>query len=167
VRSALDHLVYHAAWADQGKPQGRTQFPITDLQSKWYGKGVKIQLGGMSHQHATWIESVQPFLGVKWTESLQALSNADKHRVGIGVSPTIVYELDPDAVTVDPDNPQGLVTRIAKVRVEFLLPQLEPTGNAAEMLLDDIIVNAGELINKFLEESGVPQFTIEKREGAA
>lgn len=163
VRSALDHLVYHASWVENGKPQNGTQFPILDKQSEWRGKRTKGQLGGMCKKHAAWIEAVQPFVGVDWTSSLQKLSNADKHRVGIEVSPTIVYELDSDAVSADPENPQGLVTKIAKVRVEFTLPQLEDTGDAVKTL-DEIIVGSGRLINNFLADAGVPEITIEARE---
>jgi hypothetical protein len=120
----------------------------------------------MSTEHTEWVEAVQPFAGATWSGILQVLSNSDKHRVGIEVSPTVIYELDADSVTADPENAAGLVTKIARVRVDFLLPALTPAGDVSKVF-DDIVVGAGHLVNRFLVEAGIVPIRIEKREASA
>ena len=125
LRSSLDHLVYNASWADRRAPQKGTQFPIVDERKKWSSKnGATKHLGGMSAQHNAIIESAQPFNGGQWTKDLQVLSNADKHRVGIEVSPTVQLHVHTGGAIADPNNPGVKLAQIEEISLRLLLPAL-------------------------------------------
>lgn len=154
-RSALDHLVYHACWADAGSPQPRTQFPIFEDRSKYHGKnGAVKQLQGMSPAHASLLEAVQPFNGVTWTSDLQVLSNADKHRVPVEVSPTVQLGVDLVGAIDDPHVPDVKLAQIEQVDLRFFLPALQPYGEF-QTVFNAMFVGAADLINPFLEEAGI------------
>ena len=79
-RSALDYVVYELARYDSGgKIQSGTQFPIENTRSEFIGQR-KRRLKGLSNSHVDAIEAYQPYKGVKWTKTLQTISNPDKHR---------------------------------------------------------------------------------------
>lgn len=167
LRSALDHLVYHVCWADAGSPQPRTQFPIFDDRCKYHGKnGASKQLQGMSPAHASLIAAVQPFEGVTWTSDLQVLSNADKHRVPIEVSPTVQLGVNfYDAI----DDPQsgngGKLAQIEEVALRFFLPALDPYGEF-QPVFEAIFVGAAQLINVFLDEAGMSLLEVTARDSS-
>lgn len=79
LRAALDYLVYELAILDSGSVKDRTQFPIEDAPAGFQGR-LKSYLNGINAAHATTIEGLQPYNGVKWTKTLRTISNPDKHR---------------------------------------------------------------------------------------
>lgn len=151
LRSALDHLIYNASWFDQGVPQKGTQFPIYDQREKWSKKnGSAKQLGGMSAQHAAVIEAVQPFNGNQWTQDLQFLSNADKHRLGIEVSPTLQYKVNIGDAIEDPNSPEGRLAQIDEISLRMLLPPL--ANRELSDVFDAMFAGVIDTINPFLVE---------------
>jgi hypothetical protein len=160
VRSSLDHLVYNVSWADRGSRQDDTQFPIFDSATSWTPRMIQRRLGGMSQRHAAWIESVQPFSGVEWTRILRDLSNADKHRFNVKVSPTVQFDLDTGTIHPDPEDADRQRAAIKNVTLHFLLPEVDQHGGDIAKVFDAMFVGAGELINKFLVEAGVTPIQI-------
>jgi hypothetical protein len=79
LRAALDYLVYDLALWNTGKPREGTQFPI-NKSAVAFERNRKTSLKGLNVEHVAMIEQVQPYKGCKWTDFLNALSNADKHR---------------------------------------------------------------------------------------
>jgi hypothetical protein len=77
LRVTADHLVYNVAWLDSGSEQQRTQFPVFKKASDFRSNGLRM-LPGVNATHRGWIEAVQPFKGVDWTEALAYLSLADQ-----------------------------------------------------------------------------------------
>jgi hypothetical protein len=95
LRTALDYLVYALAWFDTGPdPKGKrkTQFPICDWPEE-FERRRDTWLEGVSDDHRTAIEWLQPYKGRKWFAHLRDISNLDKHNViavAAGVSGTTV-----------------------------------------------------------------------------
>jgi len=79
LRATLDYLVFILALMDSKQPQQQTQFPIVANRKDFSGQ-VKRHLKGVSPEHITEIEKLQPFVGCTWTGDLRDLSNPDKHR---------------------------------------------------------------------------------------
>jgi hypothetical protein len=79
LRTALDYLVYALAWLDSGAPQDKTQFPMESTREGFNGRRATL-LKGLSEEHVTAIERLQPFDGGAWLDPLRNASNQDKHR---------------------------------------------------------------------------------------
>jgi hypothetical protein len=154
LRSALDHLIYNASWLDQGAPQEKTQFPILSDRNKWCTAKTIRDLGSMSPKHIAWIEAVQPFNGVKWTKTLQRLSNADKHRFGVEVSPTVQLGVNIEGA-IDDSRSRGVkLAQIEQVSLRLFLPGLNPYGEIPRAF-DEMFIGAAGVINPFLKEAGI------------
>jgi hypothetical protein len=160
VRSSLDHLVYNVSWKDAGERRKNTQFPIIDNLDDWTPGLIAGCLGGMSPHHAAWIKDVQPFEGVEWIKILRDLSNADKHRVGVEVSPTVQFEIDAGAIHSDPQDANLQRAAIKNVTLQFLLPAVSDYGQEIGNVFDAMFIGAGELINKFLDEAGTSRIQV-------
>lgn len=89
LRAALDYLVFELALYDSRAEQNGTQFPIEEVKCRVSPKGKIIGgfdtrrdtfLRGVSDPHVSAIETLQPYSGVTWTETLRDISNPDKHR---------------------------------------------------------------------------------------
>jgi hypothetical protein len=159
LRSSLDHLVYNGSWIDTGSPQKRTQFPICDSAGKWASRDTQKQLGGLSPLHSSWVEAVQPFKGVEWTKTLQTLSNADKHRFGVEVSPTCQLKVALEEAIEDPTKPGFKLARIERLQLRLLLPALEPYGDFSSTF-NGILAGIAGLLNQFLDEAGMSQIEV-------
>jgi len=154
LRSALDHLIYHAAWFDAGTPQKQTQFPIFDDAAKWATKnGAAKHLRGVSQAHINVVEAAQPFNGGTWAADLQELSNADKHRFGVEVSPTLQIGIDFGSAVDDQARAGGKLARVDTVSLRLLLPPLE--NREFTDVFDAMFVGAADVINPFLQEQGI------------
>jgi hypothetical protein len=80
LRAALDYLVYELS----GRRSG-TQFPIEDCKLSKDGKygfdtRRKTYLNGLTDAQVEAIESLQPYVGCTWAQTLRDISNPDKHR---------------------------------------------------------------------------------------
>jgi hypothetical protein len=148
------------SWLDLGAPPDHAQFPIVDEITKWPSGSTQRQLGGISQQHADWIEAVQPYNGAEWSGNLLKLSNADKHRFGIEVSPTLRFELDKDSIHPDPRDANRQLIAIKAVSLEMLLPALGPNTDIYKTF-GAMFLGAGDLVNKFLAEDGLSPVRIE------
>lgn len=78
LRSCLDYLVAELSELDSGKRGRRTQFPIESTSEGFKGR-KRTFLEGVSEEHVQYIESLQPYNEVAWTQALARLSNWDKH----------------------------------------------------------------------------------------
>lgn len=154
LRSALDHLIYNASWLDQGVSQAKTQFPILSDRNKWCTAKTIRDLGSMSPKHMAWIEAAQPFNGVKWTQTLQDLSNADKHRFGVEVSPTVQLGVNIGEAINDSRSHGVKLAHIDQISLRFFLPELNPYGEIPQVF-DEMFIGAASVINPFLEEAGI------------
>jgi hypothetical protein len=162
LRSSLDHLIYNVSWIDTGSRQRYTQFPIVTDSANWGRKEVKKNLGGMTAEHASHIEQVQPYNDVTWTDQLQTLSNADKHRFGVEVSPAFQMNARLDEAVPSQTENQVSLTAIKNATLHFRLPAFSPYGEFVEVF-SDMFRGAGQLINLFLEEAGIPLLEIRER----
>ena len=160
LRSALDHLVYNASWLDQGAPQDKTQFPILSDRNKWCTQKTLRDLGSMSPKHIAWIEAAQPFNGVAWTKTLQDLSNADKHRFGIEVSPTVQLGVNVARAIDDARGPGFKLAQIEEISLRLFLPALSPYGEIPRAF-DEMFIGAAGVINSFLEEVGISPIKVD------
>lgn len=82
LRPTLDYLVYALACLDSESPQEGTQFPICDTPD-YFERKQKAWLKGLSTDHVTAIEALQPYEGrneLLWLRTLRDLSNPDKHQ---------------------------------------------------------------------------------------
>jgi len=154
LRSALDHLVYNASWLDQGAPREKTQFPILSDRNKWCTPKTIRDLGSMSPKHIAWIEAAQPFNGVEWTRTLQDLSNADKHRFGVEVSPTVQLGVNVEGAIDGTSSPGVKLAQIEQISLRLFLPGLNPYGEIPGAF-DEMFIGAAGVINPFLEEAGI------------
>lgn len=159
LRSCLDHLVYNASWIDSNSPKQMTQFPICDNRAKWGRGKILEQLGGMSDLHSSWIEAVQPFNGVRWTRLLQDMSNADKHRFGIEVSPTCQLKVNVRDAIDDPRNRGIKLAQIEEVSIRYFLPALDPCGEFVD-IFNEMLSGTVDLLNLFLGEAGIEKIKI-------
>lgn len=159
LRSALDHLVYNASWLTQGQPKKGTQFPICTSEADWNSGRVRRNLGGMSATHAEWVRLTQPFNGTQWTEFLRDLSNADKHRFGIEVSPTVQLKVNTGGSIFDPRSTGVRLAQIEQVSLHLLLPALDPYGEFPDVF-NNMMVGVAELLNLFLDEAGIEKIEI-------
>lgn len=155
TRSALDHLVYHAAWRDSGVEQDYTQFSIYRKRKDWKGKSAK-DLKGIDSCHRLWIEEVQPFRGTTWTRHLADLSNTDKHRIGVDIGIATSMHVDYSTPKVDPCDPQILIAQTKMTAAEC---QILTGSDRLEVssLFNQILAGAATIINKFLEEEELPK----------
>lgn len=91
LRAALDYLIYELALADSGVEHKGTQFLIEDSKTdtkdtngnivkRGFDYLAKKRLAGLNSKHLRAIEDLQPYMGVTWTKTMQAISNPDKHR---------------------------------------------------------------------------------------
>ena len=87
LRTALDYLVYELACFDSKQEVEGTQFPIENAPKTFDTRICDIKdtrrgkyLRGVSPEHITAIERLQPFNDCQWTERLRDISNPDKHR---------------------------------------------------------------------------------------
>jgi hypothetical protein len=120
LRATLDYLVYEVAWLDSREPQEGTQFPIETNPDVFEGRvtGFYIEakpgkkpkkrtckryLAGVNKTHVGWIKTLQPCNGCNWTQTLQDLSNPDKHRQILSLSNAFRAGLTPLGPARDTD----------------------------------------------------------------
>lgn len=156
LRSTADHLVYNVAWLDSGREQRGTQFPVCSTRSA-FRKVRTERLVGVSDEHLSWFEAVQPYNGVKWTDALRRLSNDDKHNFLHSVAPGVAFRVDMHSGVPHPDDPDtvSLHTDELKPRL-FLVERDDPPGRSLHLQLGDMILGLNDLINRFLDESDKP-----------
>ncbi len=97
LRAALDYLIYELALLDSGNTQQGTQFPIEDTEKGWL-KNAPSFLKGVSVQHQTTIQKLQPYKGCDWTRTIRNLSNPDKHRTVTAVRSRVLIENAPTSL---------------------------------------------------------------------
>ena len=155
LRSSLDHLVYHAAWRDSGNVQKRTQFPVYRKQDDWR-KNVARDLKGVSPQHVSLIEAVQPMNGVTWTGHLADMSNADKHRIGVDIGISTSIQVSYENPLPDPGDPSFVLVDTRTTAVEM---QVLSGGARREVskVFNDMFLGAARLLNNFLREEGLQE----------
>lgn len=78
LRSCLDYIVGELAELDSGSRKPRTQFPV-ERSPESFNNRRKTFLAGLNDVHISYIESLQPYMGVSWTTKLASMSNWDKH----------------------------------------------------------------------------------------
>jgi hypothetical protein len=93
LRKALDYLVYQLSYFDSNSIIDNTQFVILDSP-----KDFKLQrqrrLRGLTADHVTMFERLQPYNGCNWTKMIRELSNPDKHRTLTAVKHPVLFSLD-------------------------------------------------------------------------
>lgn len=157
LRTAADQLIYNVAWIDSGSEQQQTQFPVS-RSKKDFERERKQRLRGFSSEHVEWIEEVQPYNNVKWTNLLQLLSNADKHNYPLEITPTIRWRCDLHAATVDPQD--STLAQIPVEDIKVLLRYLPKEAGQVERIdveLGNILQGFCALLNRFLAEAGISE----------
>lgn len=89
LRASLDHFAFVSAWKQHGEPRKGTGFPICSGLDDWQDGRVRRQIRLMTPDAKAAVEAIQPFKGVEWSRKLRDLSNMDKHRQAIVLSPTV------------------------------------------------------------------------------
>lgn len=166
VRTALDHTVYQSAWRDSGRRQQGTAFPLAKKRSDW-AKRARSELKGMSADHRALIESTQPYNDISWTQNLALLSNRDKHRTAVEVTPTYRFRINLDRRFADPlgdPNYYGFHIEDPQIHCRLIPAEHDGGGGSHPEALDalgQIVVGAAEVLNAFLGEEGVSPIRVE------
>ena len=92
LRAALDYLIYELARLDSGQVIDGTQFPIEN-SINGFKRRRKSFLKGISDEHVTIVEGLQPYNGCDWTKLIAALSNPDKHRKLTIANSSVIYSI--------------------------------------------------------------------------
>ncbi|MEU0095117.1 hypothetical protein [Kribbella sp. NPDC006257] len=160
LRVTADHLIYNVAWLDSGSEQQRTQFPVFKNAPDFQSKGLRM-LPGVNAIHREWIEAVQPFNGVAWTQDLAYLSNNDKHNYLLEVVPTLRYRIDLHAGVPSRDDLDLVSLPVDNLETHVRL--IRRDGGAYELLdkqLGAIMGGLAELLNRFLREAGISEVEV-------
>ena len=100
LRKALDYLVYELACFDSKSIVEKTQFVIVDSE-EGFRKNL-WHLNGLTGEHKTMFERLQPYKGCNWTKLLRDLSNPDKHKHLTAVK-------HPVSIRIDPSNTEAIL----------------------------------------------------------
>lgn len=163
LRTALDYLAFQTVLRDNGSPREQTQFPICkDRRS--FNKQHPYRLPGITRQHREWVEAVQPYRGVEWSQILVELSNRDKHRFPIDVVPAYTFGYDPTIRFADPEGDPAFVGfQVEDPNLSFLFSDTRgPDGSSREVTgaLLSLIHGVSDLLNVFLEDAGQEPVTV-------
>lgn len=160
IRSALDLLVYQLAWRDSGIRQERTAFPVVKKEAEW-NKRAKSELKGVDQVHIDHLRSLQPFAGREWTQRLATLSNRDKHRTTVEITPSVRFKVDRSRVYADPlGHPDFCGFAIEDLRLHLrLMPATHDGEGTARLDADVMLVRVAEgavgVMNHFLKQEGL------------
>lgn len=147
VRTALDYFAYVDSWkAAGGEPEHRTAFPLCLSPEAWRDRNVRKKVAGMTRQGAEAVETAQPFRGVEWARRLSELSNLDKHRQAVVLSPTIEWKC--------PRNFSGLLDEELETRVTVSVLFDDGVSNRFQDEAKQMLTGAVELLNPFLVDDG-------------
>lgn len=152
LRTCLEYVAFALAWHDSGEAQEDTQFPIREDATRW-SRVVRSDLPGVSPKHRALVRTYQPFAGCEWTGPLRDLSNADKHRELITLSPTFGYTFNlRDTIGPDPNDANRLLVRITEYSISLNLLG----GPGVMEVFRPIMDGAFELINRLAKEFREP-----------
>lgn len=124
---------------------------------------MKSDLKGLSAAHISWIKETQPLHGAEWSHDLTELSNADKHRLAVELSLTSRLHSNMDNMVDDPSDSRYSLANIKAIEIHCRLiygPALRDFSD----IFDPIFIGAGNLINRFIAEQGVPLLEIRRSE---
>lgn len=128
LRAALDYTVYGLAWLNnERKAVSGTQFPIDDDPETFNlrrrggrrssdNQRVAAYLRKVPGHYIAAIKSYQPFEGCDWTGVLRDLSNTDKHRTPLGLSPNSNVDVR-EVVSTGRSDAEGREIQRAKVQL--------------------------------------------------
>lgn len=164
LRTALDYLAFQTLLLDHGSPHEQSQFVLAPDRPT-FRKQMKHRMPRISMKHHDWVEAVQPFNGVEWTQVLVDLSNRDKHRFAIDVVPAYTFSYDPTVKFADPEgDPKFIGYQVEKPDLSFLISDtLAPNGSSREVsgALSSMLTGVTTLLNLFLTEVGQDAVTID------
>jgi hypothetical protein len=163
MRCAVDYLVYNLAWLDSGQRQEHTQFPVCSKAADFNSAGTQKRMKGLTDEHKSWIEAVQPFNGESWAQLLASLSNIDKHRFVLETSPTLRFRIDLHSGRQDPTDPSFAI--LPTDTWELTVRVLSDDGSTRNVLeiFAEIFAGASTLVNRFFEEAGVSPIEFGRR----
>lgn len=164
IRAALDSLVYNVAWMDSGKINPKTQFPMAPTRGAWAKELNSNRLGGVSREHVSWIEEVQPFNGHDWLDTLNYVSNRDKHRYLVEVVPTLRMKADLEGARPHPSLAGRMLLPVTPHHELRLLQKDSGVQVNALEFINQALFGAVALINRFLVERGEAPLEPEIRE---
>ncbi len=135
LRAALDYLVYELARHDAKRIVDGTQFPIESREESFKGRR-NTWLKGISDDHVTAIERLQPYKGCNWSSLLRDLSNPDTHRHLTAVKNPIV--VSPSPGSTEAINAGQTVDVKDDVSVSIVLHGGTPVVEALQQLQSEI-----------------------------
>lgn len=154
ARCSLDYLVYNLAWLDSGQEQKRTQFPIETSSKAFWNDARKQRLRGVSDRHAKQVAKYQPFNGCDWTKTLQDLSNRDKHRLIVSVTPRYEggfgFELPEDENDWEFDDEGDVIVSFGSTSAEVVLVDGRPLFDT----LGQIVTGVAKMLYDFQSSFG-------------
>ena len=169
VRSSLDYCAYQTVFRDNGSPKSGTQFPLVD-DKKSFERVLKNSMPGITQEHRSWIESVQPYNGVSWTCLLKELSNRDKHRFPIDIVDVYTFAIDRTKVFDDPLGDANYVGyQVESAAIEFRVSDPNDGGgrsNEVTGVLADLMFGAVDLANRFLLDAGEAPIEVTRSDAA-
>lgn len=164
VRSSLDFTISQATWKNQGSIRTTTQFPLCENPKEW--KDNKARIKGLTAQQRRWVSEVQPLNGQAWGRHLRYLSNSDKHRSPIGLTPVAQFE----SPTLEMAHAAMRGSQVTLPAVDFHfgleisgIPD-SPHGDFSDALpiLKEILIGAVSVVQLFLAEEGLPTMQIQQ-----
>ena len=93
LRTALEYLIFELARFDSNGVVDNTQFVIADSEQNFIREKAR-RLRGLSADHISDIERLQPYNGCQWTKFLRDISNPAKHQHLTGLKHPTVVSLD-------------------------------------------------------------------------
>lgn len=146
LRTALEYLAYNLVWLEAGSPQPRTAFPILDHEKDW-PKTCRSQLKGVRTSRLELLREYQPFAGCLWTQQLRNLSNADKHRVIVGVAKQSSgsFQVNDDTVKHHPTQHDRVIIDGGPQALTLVLDD----GRSVVPLLAELMTQVAQLLHTF------------------
>lgn len=142
IRACLDYLVYELALLDSGTEQNGTQFLIESKPKNFESKKGSY-LWGLSAEHFSKIEDLQPFNGGSLLAQLADLSNPDKHRRLTTINTNNQATITGKTQAIAPDG-QLITLQFDPKRVIAL-----SDGRLVVPLLTEILSHANSIVEMF------------------
>ncbi len=144
LRKALDYLVYDLACFDSKSIIDRTQFVIVDSEED-FKKNLR-HLEGLTGEHRTMFERLQPYNGCNWTKLIRDLSNPDKHRTLTAVRHPIAIRLNAGNTNAILAGKQVDVDSYASIKITF------NKGSPVIESLEQLVLHVAHTLDMFKPE---------------
>ena len=144
LRKALEYLVYELACFDSRSIVKNTQFVSVDSEED-FRRNLR-HLNGLTGEHKTMFERLQPYNGCNWTKLIRELSNPDKHKTLTAVKHPVAFRLDASNTDAILASKQVDVDSYASIQTTFY------KGSPIIESLEQLVLDVTHILNVFKSE---------------